>query len=393
VNNWFGGARRPAFESWMFQDVLPLAAHRLHICPGRSEHAIAGLSMGGYGAMYLAAQRPGYFGSAGSFSGPLASESPNFHLFEPDHKQLWGPDRRFYAVAHDPTALDSNLRHTRLFVADGDGTPSPGETDVASLRTEEAEYEQESAAFVARARAAGDDVTFDVHSGQHTDLTWLTSLRDMLAWNPFAHVPASPARWSYATASMSGSAWGYRFAFTTPPTSIEQLSRSGGVLRVRGAGSVKITTPSGRTVSGGVPFDVRGGRVVAARGGASRLRGSHRRVVPVHISLGPSAPSSHEPVTVSFTSTSALPKGEQYQVGRIALSDTTGSCDDNVYLRLGAIAKGRRVTATLHAPADATFPNTWCTGRALFDVAAVPTSAPANLPGTILGLARTTIVS
>jgi pimeloyl-ACP methyl ester carboxylesterase len=185
----------------MFQNVLPLAARRLHICPGRSEHAIAGLSMGGYGAMYLAAQRPGYFGSAGSFSGPLASESPNFHLFEPAHKQLWGPDGRFYAVAHDPSALVSNLRDTRLFVADGDGTPSPGETDVASLRTEEAEFEQESAAFVARARAAGDDVTFDVHSGRdRLDERLGMGLPVRLHHAADEHRAAQPVRWRPARA-------------------------------------------------------------------------------------------------------------------------------------------------------------------------------------------------
>jgi diacylglycerol O-acyltransferase / trehalose O-mycolyltransferase len=391
VNNWFGGARRPAFESWMFQDVLPLAAHRLHICPGRSEHAIAGLSMGAYGAMYLAAQRPGYFGSAGSFSGPLGSESPNFRLFEPDHNQLWGPNGSFYALAHDPTALVSNLRHTRLFVSDGDGTAAFGEVDVASLKTEEAEFEQESAAFVARARAAGDDVTFDLHGGQHTDQTWLHSLNDMLAWNPFGHVPADPSRWTYATASTTGSAWGYRFAFSAPPAGVEQLRRAGGVLQVRGTGTVTITTPSGRRVTGRAPFDVRAGHAVAARGSAGRLRGSRQRFVPVSVSVGPATPTSTQPVTVSFTTARALPRGEEYQVGRIALSDTTGSCDDNTYLRLGPIAKGHRVTATLHAPASATFPGMWCTGRAVFDVAMVPTTAAPNLPGTILGLARTTI--
>jgi S-formylglutathione hydrolase FrmB len=391
VNDWYGGARRPAFESWMFQDVLPLAARRLHICPGRSQHAIAGLSMGGYGAMYLASQRPGYFGSAGSFSGPLGSESPNFHLFEPDHKQLWGPNGRFYALAHDPTALVSNLRHTRLFVADGDGTPAFGEVDVASLRTEEAEYEQQSAAFVARARKAGDDVTFDLHGGQHADQTWLRSLSDMLAWNPFGHVPSNPSRWTYATASATGSAWGYHFAFSTPPAGVEQLRRAGGVLEVRGTGTVTITTPSGRRVTGRAPFDVRAGHAVAARGSAPRLRGSGRRVVPVSVSVGPAAPTSNQPVTVSFTTASVLPRGDEYQVGRIAISDTTGSCDDTTYLRLGPIAKGQPVTATLQAPASATFPGTWCTGRAVFDVAIVPTTAAANLPGTIIGLARTTI--
>jgi S-formylglutathione hydrolase FrmB len=391
VNDWFGGARQPEFESWMFQDVLRRVSHQLHVCPGRSDHAIAGLSMGAYGAMYLAAQRPGYFGSAGSFSGPLAPESPNFHFFEPDHKLVFGPDGRFYALAHDPSALVANLRHTRLFVADGDGSLLPGETDIAPLRTAESEFEQHSAEFVDRARRAGDDVTFDVHAGEHSDLTWLRSLSDMLAWDPFVRVPSSPSHWTYATASTTGSAWGYRFAFSAPPRGVEQLSRSGGVLSVRGSGSVRVTTPSGHTVRGSVPFDLRGGRAVAARGGATRLRGTRQPVAAVHVSLGPASPTSGQPVTVSFTPAGPLPRGKEYQVGRIALGDTTGSCDDDTNLRLGRIAQGHPVTATLDPPASGTFPHTWCTGRATFDVAIVPDRAPGNLLGTILGIAHTTI--
>ena len=394
VNDWFGGARRPAFETWMLRDVIPRVAQRLHVCLGRSEHSIAGLSMGGYGAVYLASQLPGYFGSAGSFSGPLGPDSPNFHLFSPDTTStVWGPLGRFYAVAHDPTALVANLRHTRVFVATGDGTPIPGEIDVASLRTEETEYEQESAEFVDRARRAGVAVTSEVHGGEHSDLTWVQSLRDMLAWNPWSRVLADPSRWDYATASTSGSAWGYRFAFSAPPTRVEQLQRVGGLLRVRGGGTAQITTPSGETVTAQVPFDLRHGRATPAPGArAPALHGSRRRVKPVSLSLTPAAPEPRTPIVLRFTTpVHGLPAGDDYQVGRIALSDTTGSCDDDEYLRLGRPAPGGPVTATLSPPADATFPNTWCSGRALFALSEVRRSAPANLPGTFLGFARITI--
>ncbi len=62
----------------MLKTIVPMVGKRLHICSSRNDHAIAGLSMGGYGAIYLASQLPGYFGNAASFSGVLSPQSPDF---------------------------------------------------------------------------------------------------------------------------------------------------------------------------------------------------------------------------------------------------------------------------------------------------------------------------
>jgi S-formylglutathione hydrolase FrmB len=394
INDWFGGQRAPAFETWMERDIVPLARRRLHICPGRSEHSIAGLSMGGYGAIYLASQLPGYFGSAGSFSAPLSPQSPNFRRYiYPPSADYWGPAGRFYAVGHDPLALVANLRHTRVFVGVGNGRRLPGETDIPSLSTEETEYEQESIAFVRRARAAGVPVDFDPHGGQHTDLTWLRSLRDMLAWGPFRHVPAAPRDWTFSTVATTGSAWGDRFAFGAgQPTGIVQFARRGRTLTARGSGTVTITTAAGRRVSGTLPFDVRDGRLIPTPGApAPSLRGGDAHVAAVAVSPSPGAPGESTPIGLTFTPSRPLPPGEEYQVGRISLSDTTGSCDDNVWQRVGALPAGQAATETLAPPVTATFPGRWCSGPAVFAVSAVPTGAPPTVPGTILGVARVTI--
>jgi S-formylglutathione hydrolase FrmB len=95
-----------------------------------SLRAIAGLSMGGFGALSYAARHPGMFRAAASFSGvihPLADASLWLGFFG-----IGGQDR--YAVfgdpiaqrdiweAHDPYSLARMLTPTRLFIASGDGT-------------------------------------------------------------------------------------------------------------------------------------------------------------------------------------------------------------------------------------------------------------------------------
>jgi S-formylglutathione hydrolase FrmB len=66
--NWWAG---PAWQTYHLDELIPLVEKRLKIAPGRANHAVAGLSMGGEGAMYYASQRPGYFGAVASFSGVL----------------------------------------------------------------------------------------------------------------------------------------------------------------------------------------------------------------------------------------------------------------------------------------------------------------------------------
>ena len=66
--NWWNDGRRgdPGWERYDLEELIPLVERRFRIRRARRWHAIAGLSMGGMGTMYLASQRPHYFGSAAS---------------------------------------------------------------------------------------------------------------------------------------------------------------------------------------------------------------------------------------------------------------------------------------------------------------------------------------
>ena len=64
--DWIDGSRH--WESFHINDVIPYVEATYH---GNGKRAIAGLSMGGYGAMYYAAAHPGEFKAAAEFSGAV----------------------------------------------------------------------------------------------------------------------------------------------------------------------------------------------------------------------------------------------------------------------------------------------------------------------------------
>jgi len=83
----------------------------------RDRRAICGFSMGGFGAMYLAARHPDLFASASSILGPLDIEPlcPDY----PGLRALLGDDCATWRK-HNPAALADALRDVRLLVTTGD---------------------------------------------------------------------------------------------------------------------------------------------------------------------------------------------------------------------------------------------------------------------------------
>ena len=390
TNEWWNGNRHPAYESWLLQSVLPMVQKRLHVCPGRSEHAIAGLSMGGYGAIMLAAQRPDYFGSASSFSGVLSPESPNFvTVYKQQWSALWGPPGGFYALGHDPMALVDNLRSTRVFVGVGNGVPTPGETSSPVAVFEETEFDQEDRAFVAKARGAHVSVTFDQHQGTHDALNWIQTLSRMMAWDPFRHGIATPSRWVFYTADESGSAWGYQFSFDrhSPPKQLIEFAYANHVLTVRGGGRVAITTPGGAHIAGVIPFRIRQNRLTElSRAPAQPVTGGYRKIVPITPTANQSVRSEASPVTVSFSTAQRLPSNLEYSVviSAYSLSGAPSNCSATAEARIPDPGARHHVRVSVSPPATATNPNRWCSGEALVALTEVPKTGPPEL-GTILG--------
>ena len=106
-----------------------------------SDLGIAGLSMGGFGAMSYAARHRGMFKVAASFSGALDmlyAAPVTGVVFSDLHSSYGTPDQRVWGdqlqnrdvwAAHNPTSLAGNLQGTAVFLASGTGTPGGAQGD------------------------------------------------------------------------------------------------------------------------------------------------------------------------------------------------------------------------------------------------------------------------
>ena len=182
-SNWRVG---PRWETFHLTELRGLLERDYGAGPKR---AIAGLSMGGLGAMTYAARHPGLFRAAASFSGLLHPQAdPRFMLglFEsetPEPNDIWGDpeaDRAIWAQ-HDPTALAPRLKGTRLFVSSGDGRPGPLAPNAQPDTVIEPTVERESRAFTRRLERARIPVRTDFYGpGTHDWPYWERELRRSL---------------------------------------------------------------------------------------------------------------------------------------------------------------------------------------------------------------------
>jgi diacylglycerol O-acyltransferase / trehalose O-mycolyltransferase len=180
-----------------------------------NRRVVAGLSMGGLGAMAYAARHPGMFRAAASYSGLLHTRYQGDPLpgprmiqdllgdFDEDPDALWGDPRRHGDLwaAHNPYDLAPRLRQVGLFVSVGSGQPGPLDgpaTNGQLQQIEQALYPQ-NLAFVERLRQLGIPVRFDNYGpGIHNWPYWQRELHRSLpmllgALQRPAAAPTSPA--------------------------------------------------------------------------------------------------------------------------------------------------------------------------------------------------------
>lgn len=126
-SDWYNGGRgSPAWATFHTYEVRRLLEIGYR---AGTRRAIAGLSMGAYGAMKYAARYPGMFRFAGAYSGIMATELPgipeiimNAQASEKQNpKALWGDparDKKIWAM-NDPLVLAGNLKGVSLYISSG----------------------------------------------------------------------------------------------------------------------------------------------------------------------------------------------------------------------------------------------------------------------------------
>jgi len=264
-SDWYnaGSFGRPMYETFVIRQLIPLIDSRFRTVAKRSHRAIFGISMGGYGAMMLAARHPDLFGAAAALSGAVDSNLPvngsvlsissTFDGGEPD--AIYGP-RRTQEIrwrGHNPTDLASNLGGLALQVRSANGTLNPGigeggdPNDSLSCAVEAGVYAASVNLHDAFTDLGVPHIWQDYGNGCHSAQNFRREVVDTLASfeSFFSNPPAAPTRFDYRSIEPNFDIWGWRVK-TDPDRALEFMRISAGTLDLilEGSGRTVVTTPA-----------------------------------------------------------------------------------------------------------------------------------------------------
>jgi S-formylglutathione hydrolase FrmB len=261
---WNGGAGGPPeYETFVVDQLIPLIDERFRTLADRGHRAIAGVSMGGYGSLMIAARHPDLFGEAASISGAVDSNLPElaaalsvsstFDGGAPD--AIYGPrlTQEVRWRGHNPADLAANLRGIDLQVRTADGIPNPaiGEqllsADTVSCLVEAGVWHG-STSLNARLDALGvPHLWKDYGPGCHTPSNFKREITDTIATftEEFTDPPPAPGVFDYRSVEPQFSVYGWSVA-ADPARALEWMRledvnrRS---LTVVGSGLTTVTSP------------------------------------------------------------------------------------------------------------------------------------------------------
>jgi S-formylglutathione hydrolase FrmB len=187
-SDWYNGGAggAPRYETYNIDELLPWVDSTFRTIPSRSGRAVAGLSMGGFGALSLAARHPNTFTAAASYSGVVDAIAMSTSGIVPPSffpPAVWGPlatDRARWE-AHNPQELADKLRGLSLLeLRTGNGQPGPLDSGTR-IDPIETEIGKENQALHARLDELGIPHTWDYYGpGTHTAPYWARDLQRTL---------------------------------------------------------------------------------------------------------------------------------------------------------------------------------------------------------------------
>jgi len=214
--DWAGpdfGGRQPKWEAFHIGQLLPWIDANFRTVADGAHRAIAGLSMGGFGALSYAARHPDLFSRVGSLSGdtniallPAQAVMRTFVSTEygtaitnsqkqvqsylaPDIQDVFGPFPAW--GAHNPFDLAGRYRPNGIQIAmyAGTGFDSTGFDFFESLAKSQAD------AMHFRLRLLGNSDRYCAGSGAHVWAYWQADLADFLQWLSGATPSSCPSGW------------------------------------------------------------------------------------------------------------------------------------------------------------------------------------------------------
>ncbi|HYH35453.1 MAG TPA: alpha/beta hydrolase family protein [Nocardioides sp.] len=160
------------YWTWISEELPEVVAQLFRLSGRAQDTYVAGLSMGGYGALKLGLTHPGRFAAVASLSGAvdvrsLASRPERAEIVDRVFGGSFSPSDDLYELlaAADPASVPP------LYVGCG---------------TEEDRLLAANTRLAEQARALGVDVTVDFRPGDHEWGLWDATIRDVIAWLPRA---------------------------------------------------------------------------------------------------------------------------------------------------------------------------------------------------------------
>ena len=174
VNRSFYADEAHGNRYWTFlsEELPEIVSHFFRVSERRSDTFVAGLSMGGYGALKWALREPSRFAAAASLSGAL-------DLAGRERTGQWRTDLRGQVFGTEPIAGTDNDLVWLLDQAAGADLPAL----YVCCGTED-DLIEDNRAFVAAARDRGAQATVDFGPGEHEWGYWDRTIQDVLGWLP-----------------------------------------------------------------------------------------------------------------------------------------------------------------------------------------------------------------
>ncbi len=293
--DWYNGGQfgPPAWETYHVGQLIPWIDERFRTVAKRRGRAIAGLSMGGGGAIQYAARHPDLFVHAAGFSPAVDLTDPALIALNqlgpasPDgsNSPAYGP----YATqevrwrGENPVDLAENLRGLDVSLRTGNGQPGAGSG--AGVDVIEAAVERMAVALHGRLDGLGIDHVFDDYGpGTHTWPFWQRDLRLELPLieRSFAKPPPRPRRFSFAAIEPAYSAYDWKVRIRRPALEFSRLLVEGKRrFALSGSGTAVVRTPARFEPREAYRVTLRGGPGERAR--TLRARRSGRLRIPIDL--------------------------------------------------------------------------------------------------------------
>ncbi len=261
-SDWYnmGAGGPPMYETFVSAQLIPLIDANFRTIANRSQRAIMGESMGGFGVMMMAARHPDLFVAAASLSGGVDTNYLPAPLINSITPLLMGAlPTSIYGIrlnqevrwrGHNPTDLADNLRDVALQVRTGNGALgiANGETlaDLGGCILESAFVQPESVSFHNALGALAIPHVWQQYAwGCHSAAFFGQEISDSLPGLVAAFGAPAPSRFTYRSIKPAFSVYGWSVV-ADPARALEflQLTDVGSEgLSLSGSGATVVTTP------------------------------------------------------------------------------------------------------------------------------------------------------